>query len=566
MDPRSIVSSPLDTFSPQKALGLANLYMETATNTGDPETVLMLCYDTEVSLSQARKTVKRAEDQALILEIAAAYFDLGTVLEKSGYNTEAQASFKMAGELGENLQGISSRFKGISLDSQATGTQHSAIARALAHIFPEDINPPTLKLKLPDPDERLQSTRQLVCCLGILQTVQSADLSLEPAAQQWVQVIEDDTDEQDRLYSMATDLIRVFKRDELKDARAITEIVSLAPVLDKEEFQGLLREFYSGTNSSGLLDVHQLMGLAQMIQGADSSYLGTDDLVKILGLFSDQLRDTHHQSQGYMYKLTLAISYVLDAMADTNVIDLDRKRLHEPLLLYLEELKKSSDPYLVYQAAYAFQALLCVSDDETVWQGAMGRSGKVFQGVAGLVSAAKGLDLNKFIEGLEHMQEGTSNIVDVVQSAYKNVTSLAESGQGFLDCLKDGLSFDCKRDWYSALRGADALIREGKFASFRMLVCGAPCRLDAAFQWGVCQRLGEISSDPRWDAPTRRGAIDFLGEMYKNDDMWGQQSDIKQWILNVLMQMTTLSGKGHKCKQSRQFASNEMQIPIVLLN
>ncbi|KAI8346118.1 hypothetical protein B0O80DRAFT_419688, partial [Mortierella sp. GBAus27b] len=71
----------------------------------------------------------------------------------------------MAGELGENLQGISSRFKGISLDSQATGTQHSAIARALAHIFPEDINPPTLKLKLPDPDERLQSTRQLVCCL-----------------------------------------------------------------------------------------------------------------------------------------------------------------------------------------------------------------------------------------------------------------------------------------------------------------------------------------------------------------------------------------------------------------
>jgi hypothetical protein len=377
---------------------------------------------------------------------------------------------------------------------------------------------------------------------------------LEPAAQQWIQVIEDDTDEQDRLHSIATDLIRVFKRDELKDAKAITEVVSLSPVLDKEGFQSLLRELYSGINNSGLLDVHQLMGLAHMIQGADSSYLSTDDLVKILGLFSDRLRDTHHQSQDYMYKLTLAVSHVLDAMADTNVIDLDRKRLHEPLVLYLKELKKSSDPYLVFQAAYAFQALLCVPDDETAWQATLRRSGKVLQGVAGLVSAAKGLDLNKLMEGLEDIQTGlagTYKVVDLVQSAYKSVTSLSESGQGFFECLKEGLSFDRKREWYSALRGADVLIREGKLATFRMLVCKAPCRQDIAFQWGICQRLGEIASDSRWDAPTRRGAVEFLGEIYRNDEVWGQQSSIKQWILNILMQMTAVSGARQKCKCGR---------------
>jgi len=77
-----------------------------------------------------------------------------------------------------------------------------------------------------------------------------------------------------------------------------------------------------------------------------------------------------------------------------------------------------------------------------------------------------------------------------------------------MDSLKQGLSFERKRDWYSALRGADAL------ATFRKLVCEAPCRLDAAFQWGVCQRLGVIAVSPLWDAGARRNAIEFLGEIY----------------------------------------------------
>jgi hypothetical protein len=47
-----------------------------------------------------------------------------------------------------------------------------------------------------------------------------------------------------------------------------------------------------------------------------------------------------------------------------------------------------------------------------------------------------------------------------------------------------------------------------------------------------------------WDTDTRRDAIAFLGEMYRNDEVWGQQSSIKQWILNLLMQLSTPSGTG----------------------
>ncbi|KAF9984730.1 hypothetical protein BGZ65_012765 [Modicella reniformis] len=407
-------------------------------------------------------------------------------------------------------------------------------------IFAINVGPPTSEIKLPKSDERLISTPQLACCLGLLQASRSNDDNLQPAARKWLQTIEKDSDEQERLKMLSTDVIRAFKRDEIKDAKVVAEVVHLTPVLDKDAFKDLLKEFYKGIDQSGLLDVHQLEGLAQLVQGAGSGYLEADDLVKILELLSTRLRGTHGQSPHYIYRLTTAVSNVLDAMADTEVIALDRVSLHEPLSSYLNDLKGSSDPYLVYQAAYAYQALLCVPDNESLWQAGLRRTGKVIQGFTGLVSAVKGLDLNKFIDGLEDIQRGfagVSEAVKLVKTVYNDVNSLAQSGQSFLVCLKEGFSFQRKCAWYSALRGADALIQDGELAKFRKLVCEVPCRRDPAFQWGVCQRLGKIAANPMWDHDTRGSAISFLGEIYKNDAVWGQQATVKQWIINTLMQL-----------------------------
>jgi len=155
-----------------------------------------------------------------------------------------------------------------------------------------------------------------------------------------------------------------------------------------------------------------------------------------------------------MYELTLAVSYVLDAMADTKVEGLDREKLHAPLSSYLDALKENNEPYLVYQAAYACQALLCVPDNETLWQATIRHTGKVVQGVSGVVSEVKGLDLSGFIDGLKDIQQGfagTSEVVKVVATAFDGVTSLAESGKEFLDGVKEGFSFKRKCAWYSAL-------------------------------------------------------------------------------------------------------------------
>jgi len=442
-------------------------------------------------------------------------------------------------------------FGSIHLSSPIQRNQLGATA-TLEHIFVENLRPPSIRFKLPEADERLHDTPQLACCLALIQTSQPPDDILDTATRDWLRTVEKDMDEKNRLGTMATDIVRAFKRDEIKDAKAVAEVVYLAPVLNKDAFQDLLSEFYSGIDHSGLLKFHQLEGLAQLIQSADPGYLSADDLVKILGLLSSRLRDTHQQSTQHMHQLTLAVTHVLDAMADTKVTGLDREKLHEPLSSYLSELKGSSDPYLVFQAAYAYQALLCVPDNETAWQAAMRRTGKVIQGLSGLVSAVKGLDLIMFIEGLGDIQkgfEGVSKVAEIVVTAYDNVTTLAQSGQSFVDSLKEGLSFERKRDWYSALRGADVMIRDGELATFKELVYKAPCRRDPAFQWGVCLRLGEIAVNPVWDANTRRSAVSFLGEIYREDGVWGQHSSIKQWILNILMQASSLSTSGLECKR-----------------
>lgn len=95
-----ILSSPRTSVAPQQALRLANLYLENAYNVDDIDLALVLCHDTEMSLYQAKKAAKRAEDQFMIKEIATTYINLGGFLDRQGLPNEARASYKMAEKLG----------------------------------------------------------------------------------------------------------------------------------------------------------------------------------------------------------------------------------------------------------------------------------------------------------------------------------------------------------------------------------------------------------------------------------------------------------------------------------
>ncbi|KAG0315680.1 hypothetical protein BGZ99_007323 [Dissophora globulifera] len=545
--PHSPFSSSHGSLSPHQTLELANLHLENASKTKDRGVALQLCNDAGAALSRIKKAAKKAlktphsvEDQTLRDGVATAYHERGHLLEGLDYIEMAKDSYKKAKKLGLDQKTNKSPSDSPQLvNNSHPGSHVRDLAIIPSDIFKQDIAPAVAKYPLPKAGARLESTLQLVYCLSLLPTSAPPVKLLDEAEQAWSRAKEDDKDEQERLQAMATDLTKAFINDVLKSPSAVTEVLYLAPALDKENFRRLLMTFIDGINKATLLEVHLLEGLAQLIQCASPDYLDADDLVKILQVLSTRLTDTHQQSKQHIYRLTVVVSHVLDAMADCHVKGLNRVELHEPLSGYLNGLKGDSDPYLVYQAAYAFQALQYVPDDESPLQATLRRTRLVVKGIAGIVSAVKGFDVNGLIDGLAHLQDGIVEVYAVAKIGYDGAKALVESGQDLYDCLKEGLSFSKKRSWYPALRGIDILIRNGQLTEVKKLICEAPCRRDLAFQWGVCHRLGEIAANSLWGADTHRNAVDFLAELYKNDAEWGQQAIIKQWILNILEQLAS---------------------------
>lgn len=413
------------------------------------------------------------------------------------------------------------------------------IAKLPPNIFIENKRLFVTTFEPPKPDEPLYDTPQLAYYLGVLKIWQSAPEDITNlAARKWLCGIDKNIDEKERFALLAMDLIEAFRRDEQKDAKAIAEIVYLAPVLQKDDYRYLFNQLYDGIDRSNLLHVHHLEGLTQVIHSAASNYLIAGDLVRILGILSQRLKEAPDQAPHSMYRLTLAVSRVLDAMADTGLQELDREKLYKPFSAYLDKLQDDLDPYLVFQSAYSFQALQYVLGNDCPWQ-------TTLQSLLEPDGTKMALDVDAFIDELKNIQQDMAAAPDIPQldrNVYKCTTALEKSGKRFRTCLKEYGCFEPKQPWYSALRGADTLIRAGRLVEFKRLVCEAPCRRDPAFQWGLCQHLGSLAADSKCDTATRQSAIAFLKEIYLNDAVWGQLVDVKQWIVNILRQLTTLPG------------------------
>ncbi|KAI8598725.1 hypothetical protein EDD21DRAFT_356115 [Dissophora ornata] len=93
--------------SPQQALELANLHLENALTTKDPELALKCCDYAEAALSRMKRPAKkivmsslRADDLALRDGIAAAYSEIGKLLISLGNSAKAQVSNKKAEKWG----------------------------------------------------------------------------------------------------------------------------------------------------------------------------------------------------------------------------------------------------------------------------------------------------------------------------------------------------------------------------------------------------------------------------------------------------------------------------------
>ncbi|KAF9289494.1 hypothetical protein BGZ88_007718, partial [Linnemannia elongata] len=281
-------------------------------------------------------------------------------------------------------------------------------------VFSQNVNAPAVRIPLPALGARIDTTPQLALCIGLLSKVHNAvdqqqdpsqDLSSDTAARlAWVKAMKQDPTEREQFFWLGTRVVDEFAKDAFKDSTEIAGMVLIGPVMDKEHYRGLLSCMIAAFDHSVILSVDLLQGLVQLVQSAPPESLLSDDLVKILRLLRLRLQDTHQQSTVHPFYLTLAVSRVLDVMADHKVKDLSRVEEHEPLSGVLSSLSGSSDPYLMYQACYAFQALQYVPDNETALQSVLRHSIGVAGGLV-KISAVMKLDLDAVLEGLGKLQD-----------------------------------------------------------------------------------------------------------------------------------------------------------------
>ncbi|KAG0257840.1 hypothetical protein BGZ95_005121, partial [Linnemannia exigua] len=223
------------------------------------------------------------------------------------------------------------------------------------------------------------------------------------------------------------------------------------------------------------------------------------------------------------------------------VKDLSRVTDHEPLSVLLTRLLDNPDLHLKHQATYALQALLHIPNDETRRDFVLRHAGNIAMGLLGVASVCK-LDVSEVKEGAAQLYKSLVDVHDITIKATEGARSLHASGQDIMSSVKGGIFSGGRQLWYSALREAQEHMREGRLADFNSLVFEAPCSRDVEFQWGICQLLGEISTDPLWSVVVRQQAVDFLAQLYRGDTFRNSDKDICTYILNLLRRIDDLAG------------------------
>ncbi|CAO3574624.1 unnamed protein product [Mortierella alpina] len=430
----------------------------------------------------------------------------------------------------------------------------SSMSEACLSVFAENVSRTTIGTTLPTLDTRIDRTAQLALCLALLPKNEASSLqskgletasdltdktlwtaSTDGAEQEWIEAIEGKSLKQDHLRWLGSRIVEEFIKHAVKDPIAVSEVVLLGSVLDHAHYRRLLNCFIEELNKSVLLDANLLQGLVQLVQCASPTFLDADDLVKILSILRVRLIETQQQSSEHLYQLTLAVARLLGVMAEPahQVKDLPRVEEREPLAKVLAGLQGSSDPYLMYQALYAFQALQYVPDDESTLQAVMRHALGATEGLI-KVSGVIQLNFEGLLEGLKKMQKTVEETYSIAKSSYEGVSSLIDSGRGLFDSLRQGLVSGHKHPWYPAVLTATALCRAGQLKGFSRLVREVPCRRDARFQWGVSQLLGEIAMDQEWVLSIREQAVAFLGDLYLNDSDWGRDDSVRSWMMTIL--------------------------------
>ncbi|KAJ9613093.1 hypothetical protein H2200_003034 [Cladophialophora chaetospira] len=333
--------------------------------------------------------------------------------------------------------------------------------------------------------------------------------------------------EKKALQALTNTMIEKFEDD--RRVSYVAEASELAAVADDHYLRLLLtfqNAIITGTSDKTHLSPELLMRFSSVLQCAGGKEKETMPNKVRVGPVAQSL---HVRLQAAVsqaeyqaaYELVQALSSVLDTMNTIKTAGLGWEALHGPLLTQLSDLRKHKEPRLAQAAAYAYQALRGIPDDESP----LGKFWRHFKAISTPIATVAGavstMDPSKFLTALENLGE-LKEVIDTMVEAVKNVSdAYNDLGSAF----RDGPTR--KRRWYLALRYTDLLINAEAFVNLKDFVDRVPCSQQKEFLCGLYAQLEQA-----WGTvpSPKLKIVDFLENFLIPKGLESDDEIVHEWV------------------------------------
>ncbi|PYI18655.1 hypothetical protein BO99DRAFT_474158 [Aspergillus violaceofuscus CBS 115571] len=230
------------------------------------------------------------------------------------------------------------------------------------------------------------------------------------------------------------------------------------------------------------------------------------------------------------YSLCHTLGALLDVAVDIKAAGIDKETLRDPLIEQLAGLKDHDEPRLAQAAAYAYEALQGISDNQGPWDIFWSNSGKVIAVAAKTAGAVSTMNPEKLLDAGPDLME----LLEFFKRVYDGGRELVEAMKTIDEVFVENMRrLPHQRLWYGILRYTGMLISAGgnSFDTLEHILSKVPCGDSWQFWCGLYAQLeqGFILGGQRG----KNRIIGVVNETFKLKSFQEtkvKNSRVQQWI------------------------------------
>ncbi|RAH75006.1 NACHT domain-containing protein, partial [Aspergillus aculeatinus CBS 121060] len=243
------------------------------------------------------------------------------------------------------------------------------------------------------------------------------------------------------------------------------------------------------------------------------------------------------------YLLCYTLGVLLDVAVDIKASEIDKDSLRDPLLKLLADLKDHDEPRLAQAAAYAYEALRGISDNQGPWDIFWSNSWRVIAVAARTAGAVSTMNPERLLEAGPDLMELLEFLKKIYDAGKDLVEAIKEMDEVFVENIR---RLPNQRLWYGILRYTSMLIMTGgnSFDTLEHILPKVPCGDSWQFWCGLYAQLeqGFLLGGQREKNRIIR-VVNVTFDMKSLQEIKAKSLRVQQWI-NLISE--TFDQKGWK--------------------